>query len=73
MSCNSSKANTAIGEFDEEETQWVSCESWWLYALLREETVIFAIFGTQPRTASADDYSCIYDDILVLTSVYCSD
>ena len=31
----------------------------------------FAIFGTQPRMASADDYSCIYDDILVLTSVYC--
>ena len=23
--------------------------------------------------ASADDYSCIYDDILVLTSVYCPD
>ena len=31
----------------------------------------FAIFGTHPRMASADDYSCIYDVILVLTSVYC--
>ena len=31
----------------------------------------FVIFGTQPHMASADDYSCINDDILVLTSVYC--
>ena len=73
MGCNSSKANTAIGELDEEETQWVSCESWWLYALLREKNCDFAIFGTQTRMASADYYSCIYDDILVLTSVYCLD
>ena len=31
----------------------------------------FVIFGTQPHMASADDYSCINDDIFVLTSVYC--
>ena len=33
----------------------------------------FVIFSTQPHMASADDYSCINDDILVLSSVYCPD
>ena len=33
----------------------------------------FVIFCTQTHMASADDYSCINDAILVLTSVYCPD
>ena len=45
----------------------MSYESWWLYALLREETVILPFFGTQTHMASANNYSCINDDILVLT------
>ena len=48
MGCNSSKANTATGEFDEEETQWVSCESWWLYTLLKEETMILSFLAPNP-------------------------
>ena len=52
----------------------MSCESWWLYALLREETVILSfVFGTKPHKASADDYPCIIDDMFVLASVYCLD
>ena len=33
----------------------------------------FVIFGTQPHMTSAGNNSCIFDDILVLTSVYCQD
>ena len=71
MGCDSSDSNTETWEFNVEEAERVSGESWWIHCIpiISDRYCDFVIFDTQPLVTLADHYSWISDGILVLISV----